>query len=796
MLLSARDITAQGTTAAQPTTGPPRNKTPIYIAGFFPFEDYFNSVMVNSTQIAIDHVNEFEGLLADYELKMIWAWAQSIGDSGNPSIAPSLHATYDFIYNQPQFLMTWGPVYSRTGQTLNQVVQRYNLVQVCIAQFVSDEHHVEKYPLTVQIYPSSGVFNPARIVLMQQMQWQKAAIIFENFDLFRLEMEELVGLFSANNLSIITLEAITGDNPRANVDNLEKHDARIIFATFYQEMAVKVFCEAYRRGMYGDKYVWILLGWYSPARWWEQEVRKLKEKNADTCEVEQIEKVVEGSLSIRGFEIQQNMSQINFNGVHPKKNHLEFYKYLQDQLLTAGACDSYAYDQIITIALALNASIEPLAKMDPPKRLEDFSYDNAQMAGVFREKAASVDFVGLTGRVAFDRFAARESKAVVQQIQGGNITQIFVYDSSQKTVANITSFIWGGGFVPVDGPTVTYTPLKISQLIKIVVYVLSGVGVAVSVIFLCLNMRFKNSSAIKISSPQLNNMIALGSMLLYGSTFLYALKIEVNEDITRYTVYCQLSSGILCVGLSLAFGALFMKTFRVHHIYTSAMKLRKSRATITDSKLMSAIGLFVVVDAIIFGLWMYLDPVVLVQDELQRRTINKAKEIYDSQIFYYCTSKDEIYYSIAIFVYKGALLIFGIFLAWSTRNVRIAQLNDSKYIALSVYAVGLTCVLTVPVAFFSHGQGDIDFVYAFVCGALLFANTIMLCLVFIPKFISLRNNTDGGRLNTFMPSNTFTVSQDRQAAISRCKERLQEKTARLERLVEQLRELKKAAPVQ
>ena len=76
MLLSARDITAQGTTAAQPTTGPPRNKTPIYIAGFFPFEDYFNSVMVNSTQIAIDHVNEFEGLLADYELKMIWAWAQ------------------------------------------------------------------------------------------------------------------------------------------------------------------------------------------------------------------------------------------------------------------------------------------------------------------------------------------------------------------------------------------------------------------------------------------------------------------------------------------------------------------------------------------------------------------------------------------------------------------------------------------------------------------------------------------------------------------------------------------------
>ena len=73
--------------------------------------------------------------------------------------------------------------------------------------------------------------------------------------------------------------------------------------------------QAYRRGYYGPKYVWILLGWYSPARWWEQEVEKFKQNGVDICEVEEIEKVVVGSLSIRGFEIQQNMSLINFNGV-------------------------------------------------------------------------------------------------------------------------------------------------------------------------------------------------------------------------------------------------------------------------------------------------------------------------------------------------------------------------------------------------------------------------------------------------------------------------------------------------
>ena len=57
--------------------------------------------------------------------------------------------------------------------------------KVCIAQFNSDEQHLVKYPLTVQIYPSAGVFNPARIALMQQMKWKKAAIIFQNYNLFR-----------------------------------------------------------------------------------------------------------------------------------------------------------------------------------------------------------------------------------------------------------------------------------------------------------------------------------------------------------------------------------------------------------------------------------------------------------------------------------------------------------------------------------------------------------------------------------------------------------------------------------
>ena len=39
--------------------------------------------------------------------------------------------------------------------------------------------------------------------------------------------------------------------------------------------------------------------------------------------------------------------------------------------------------------------------------------------------------------------------------------------------------------------------------------------------------------------------------------------------------------------------------------------------------------------------------------------------------------------------------LFGAFLAWETRQVQVAALNDSKYIGMSLYNVTIMCVLGV-----------------------------------------------------------------------------------------------------
>lgn len=78
-----------------------------------------------------------------------------------------------------------------------------------------------------------------------------------------------------------------------------------------------------------------------------------------------------------------------------------------------------------------------------------------------------------------------------------------------------------------------------------------------------------------------------------------------------------------------------------------------------------------------------------------------------------------------------SLQLFGCFLAWETRNVSIPALNDSKYIGMSVYNVGIMCIIGAAVSFLTRDQPNVQF--CIVALVIIFCSTITLCLVFVPK---------------------------------------------------------------
>lgn len=96
-----------------------------------------------------------------------------------------------------------------------------------------------------------------------------------------------------------------------------------------------------------------------------------------------------------------------------------------------------------------------------------------------------------------------------------------------------------------------------------------------------------------------------------------------------------------------------------------------------------------------------------------------------------CKSDNLLAVLFTLLAFKSIYLWVGLFLAFENRRVNIPALDDSKYIAASVYCSFVTCIPLVPIGALDVVHKDIR--YGIIAGGLLFANTIILALLFIPR---------------------------------------------------------------
>lgn len=100
-----------------------------------------------------------------------------------------------------------------------------------------------------------------------------------------------------------------------------------------------------------------------------------------------------------------------------------------------------------------------------------------------------------------------------------------------------------------------------------------------------------------------------------------------------------------------------------------------------------------------------------------------------------CHSNHHVYWFIGLYSEKGLLLLAGMFLAWETRKIRYAALNDSQYMAMAVYnVVVLSGIGVLAVSIMAQ---NINAAYGLMSGLLILGNTVILCLVFVPKVLHI-----------------------------------------------------------
>eukprot|EP00795_Rhopilema_esculentum_P013109 gene13109-3896_t len=345
-----------------------------------------------------------------------------------------------------------------------------------------------------------------------------------------------------------------------------------------------------------------------------------------------------------------------------------------------------------------------------------------------------------------------------------SFTKIALHTS---TTGNITFYtgkretLFNGKPPPLDHTVKSFVAKTLSTPAIAVMWSFAAFGLIVACFFLYFNIRYRENRLIKMSSPMINNVIIIGSILCYVAVILFGLDTRLIEKCSIPRM-CNAFVWILSFGFTLSFGALFSKTWRVYKIFTAAKSME--RVAILDRHLFGIIFILIGVDVILLTMWMIVSPYNLKITEISR-VGNIMRDVIEVTQVFHCSAKFGLYFSSATIAYKGILLFFGLFLAWETRHVEVPALNDSKFIGMAVYnvaaisAIGVTCTYALSDAASNEAS------YTIVCLCIILCTTVTLCLVFLPKLTLLFGKeaniiVETSRLSTLKnrPASTISVA--------------------------------------
>ncbi|XP_038053472.1 gamma-aminobutyric acid type B receptor subunit 2-like [Patiria miniata] len=641
-------------------------------------------------------------------------------------MATGMKAFFESLASGPPKYMVFGGACQVVTEPIAEAVHFWKIVQLSYGATTPALSKRQKYPYFFRTVPSEMDIGAARLRLFMYFNWTTISTIHQDVPRFFYAQSQQVKMMEDNGINILS-EAIFADDPSPAITKLKEDKARIIVGFFDEHTARKVICKAYNEGMYGKTHVWILPGWFH-ADWWRSV------DDSDGCTESELQLALQGYISTDLLPL-SGSDEPTVSGYTPQEYDTLYNELRGDEY---SAFHGYAYDGVWVMARALDSVLRTLRDRGELARFQQFNYSDDGLLEMFSKAMNETNFRGVTGIVQF-REGERLGSTVHKQLQNDELVKVAEYYAITDSL-NLSSgagFEWpGGGDKPPQDTQVTeYEQLNVSLALFGGMSAVAIAGIIMAFGFLFFNMRYRNQRYIKMSSPFLNNLIIMGGILTYVSVVLLGIDHNIRLHADTYKAICTSRAWFLCLGFTLAFGAMFSKTWRVHRIFTN-IKMKKK--VIKDGQLIAIVGFMAVIDLIVLVVWQVVDPMKPKKLELSSRMDTSGRDVMIIPVMETCVSVNMTIWLAAIYIYKGVLMIFGLFLAWETRHVSIPALNDSKYIGSSVYNVVIMCVLGVALSSVITDNPNAS--YGLVSVFILFCSTVTLCLVFVPKVIEMRGN--------------------------------------------------------
>ncbi|KAK0053837.1 gamma-aminobutyric acid type B receptor subunit 1 [Biomphalaria pfeifferi] len=633
----------------------------------------------------------------------------------------------------------------------------------------------ERFPTFFRTHPSATLHNPIRVKVFKKFNWHRISTIQETQELFTSTIEDLEQRVKEAGIDIAVRQSFLTD-PTNAVRNLKRQDARIIVGVFYEDMARRVFCQAYKERLYGKKHVWFIIGWY-PDNWY-----KVKD-DRHNCTIEQLEEVLEGHFTTEAVMIHQEptMTDVGMTAQQFTQRLNKILNTSDTSLVTGYPEAPLAYDAVWAVAFAFNKTVAQLAERN--MKLEDFDYYNENITNAIYSAMNSTKFLGISGNVAFSAKGDRIAWTQIEQFINGSYVKLGVYDAAADNLTWYRKEKWLGGRPPPDHTQVIDDLRVVSHTLYFSMCGLAGVGILAGILCLIFNHINRNRQCVAFSQPAINNLTVVGCMICLSCIVLLGLDGKFVPDY-HYPVVCQVRAWLLSLGFTLSYGSMFSKIWTVHQLTTTR---KKDRAIVQIWELFTVLGILILLDIGVLTAWQVLDPLQRKLETFARiQPTNTEDDIELRPQLEHCHSENLNIWLGVLFGYKGILLIFGIFLAYETRSVKLKQVNDSRFVGMSIYNVVVLCVITAPISLIIGNQEDATF--AFVSLAIILCSFLSMGLIFVPKMMEIIQNPqrEGQEVKSLTDSLVSREEEERHQKMLGENEQLKKQIAEMEDRIREL----------
>ena len=247
---------------------------------------------------------------------------------------------------------------------------------------------------------------------------------------------------------------------------------------------------------------------------------------------------------------------------------------------------------------------------------------------------------------------------------------------------------------------------------------MSAVGIIGILVVLTLVTLYRNHPALRSASPRFVLTSLSGVALMLVAVFFWVSDTTVAN--------CNAFNWCINLGFILTFAPLFAKTWRIYRIFG---RKKLSVIKISNRKLGLIVLGIISAEVLILCVWQAvgpLHPVITTQT-----TGSPAVE----HLYTQCgTTGDGSKMLIVVGVTKGALMLYGALLAFSTRRVT-DHFNESQSIAWAIYNVVFSISIIVLIILFIQPVGDA--IILLVLLVTLWISYVTAAIITVPKFIAL-----------------------------------------------------------